>query len=62
MVLASTASCGDEVLSAAFTSLQELTLTLIQIGFESLQFGFEDAETTQVTVRAITDAMSCLLA
>lgn len=61
LVLVGTASCSDEVLSTILTSLQELTLSLIQVGFESVQFGFEEDTSSAVTVEAVRSAIEYLL-
>lgn len=65
LVLVSTASCNDQIMSAALLSLEDLALDLVAIFFTTLDFGTDalgGGDTTATTVQAITDTMGRLLA
>lgn len=65
LMLVNVTSCSDQILQAAFASLQDLTLQIVQIGFDSLEFDWEqttdggtDGGSGEITSRAISDLPS----
>ncbi len=64
LVLTTTASCNDQVMTAVLTSLEGLAQTLVQVAFQSIDLGTgeaTEAAETDVTVQAITDAVRWML-
>lgn len=61
MVLTTATGCSDAVVTAGVSAVRDLSLDLIQLGFDAFiadRFGTAD----QVTVRAVTDTLTRLIA